>query len=100
MHWLNFFTIDVLESFLNDGIPHFSVKPFISPQYPDCNACFEVKTNLRSYYLMAETETDRDTWVNGLHNSMKFWKVTMGGKQPSPLFFLLFIFPLFSIFFL
>ena len=38
-------------------------------------AGFEIKTDLRSFFLEAECVGDRDVWVEGLRNCVKFWKV-------------------------
>jgi len=35
---------------------------------------FEIKTTQRVYYLMAECEEDKETWIAGLTNSMNYWK--------------------------
>ena len=37
---------------------------------------FEIKTTQRYYYLLAECEEDKETWIAGLTNSMTYWKVS------------------------
>ena len=52
-----------------------SIAPLTHPSQPHNKTIFEVKTEQRSYHLMAECDDDRDIWVSGLSNSVAFWKV-------------------------
>mmetsp|Transcript_12296 Transcript_12296/g.16427 ORF Transcript_12296/g.16427 Transcript_12296/m.16427 type:complete len:482 (+) Transcript_12296:1040-2485(+) len=51
-----------------------SIAPLTHPSQPHNKTIFEVKTEQRSYHLMAECDDDRDIWVSGLSNSVAFWK--------------------------
>jgi hypothetical protein len=53
----------------------FSIGSSSNPAHANNKCTFEIKTNLRVYYLMAECEEDKETWVAGMTNSMNYWKV-------------------------
>jgi hypothetical protein len=53
----------------------FSIGPSTNASHSSNRSIFEIKTTQRVYYLMAECEEDKETWVAGLTSSMNYWKV-------------------------
>eukprot|EP00008_Paramoeba_atlantica_P012335 CAMPEP_0201477746 /NCGR_PEP_ID=MMETSP0151_2-20130828/2717_1 /ASSEMBLY_ACC=CAM_ASM_000257 /TAXON_ID=200890 /ORGANISM="Paramoeba atlantica, Strain 621/1 / CCAP 1560/9" /LENGTH=784 /DNA_ID=CAMNT_0047858573 /DNA_START=230 /DNA_END=2584 /DNA_ORIENTATION=+ len=51
-----------------------SIGTSTNPAHANMRAVFEIKTTQRVYYLLAECEEDKETWIAGMTNSMTYWK--------------------------
>jgi hypothetical protein len=51
-----------------------SIGSSTNPAHASNRSVFEIKTTQRIYYLLAECEEDKETWIAGLTNSMTYWK--------------------------